>query len=237
MHLLDLPSEVVQRITDRLPLQERLEVHLLCKKFYSMLDIPGYGFDILAGHALALLLFMINNRYEKPGTPTDDDLPSWPVAVEIVTAHPSQTVTVTNMSTGIVCVCVEPNRSLCFLTEESLFRKLAFCGDIVQRVSLKVTKTINVDATAMMHIAQRMAVLLMLLPVKYSGEIKVYTPATEENIVVRKLGFDNRCFYLDSRAPKLTPIYPAMPELSSVLPASTCALSLVMKKDFFTTRW
>ena len=237
MHLLDLPSEVVQYITDQLPLQERLEVHMLCKKFYSMLTTPTPGYDTLGGHALVMLMFMnsmlrINDMHINPASPTGD----WPVTVEVQTVQPSQTVTITRTSPGIFCARVEPNRSLSFFTEECLIRKLAFAGDIVQQASLKVTKTINLTTGALMYMAHKMGDLLMLLPMKYSGEIKVYTfPATEDDIVVRKLCFDNHYIYLDSRAQPF--FYVAQRPRILSLPVTTLALSLLMKKDLFTVHW
>lgn len=229
--LLQLPKELVQRITKRLPTPARVEFHLLCKKLYSDLELTVPKLSSLKGHAHAMLLLLCNRNSLQP----EPEVFGWPVFLEIETRYPSQIVKIVRQSSGVLCVYKQASDSLVFLTEEEVYRKLVFCNDIVHRVTLVVGQDKCLPFTELQHIAYFMSLVLKQLPVKYSGELAVYTDTGCKDVVLRKVNFLAEAYYFDSRRRvDQSPTKQAMPDLYSSLPSSTCALSLVVKEDMYT---
>ena len=228
--MLDLPQELVHYIAAHIPLQARLEFHLLCKKLYSMLLVPIPGLNTLKGHTHAMLLLMCATPSLQP---TEEDF-GWPVFMEIETRHPRQVVTIAKQSQGIVCVRTEPEGHLTFLREEDLFRKMVLCKDVVHKASFVVEEDKQMHLRDLSKLAHLMSKVLAALPVKYSGEITVYTHRRMNDVVLRKVTFEKEEFYFDSRLLD-NPISKAISFQSATpIPASACAMSLVVKEDLYT---
>ena len=228
--MLDLPQELVHYIAAHIPLQARLEFHLLCKKLYSMLLVPIPGLNTLKGHTHAMLLLMCATPSLQP---TEEDF-GWPVFMEIETKNPSQVVKVARQSQGIVCVRTEPEGRLRFLREEQLYRKMVLSKDVVHRASLVIGEDKQMRLLDLSNLTLKMSRVLAALPVKYSGEITVYTRRRINDVVLRKVTFGEEVFYFDSRLVHNPITKPVTMQSATPIPASACAMSLVVKEDLYT---
>ncbi len=231
--LSDLPQELLLRITAYLTQQEGLEFHLLRKSLYSALPIPIPRAISLKGHVHAMLLLLCVPSLQ----PKDEEF-GWPVFMEVETMHPHKVVKIAKQSKGVVCVRTEPVGDMCFLREEQLFRKLAFCQDTVQGASFVIGEEKGLSHSRLQPYVYTMGKILKALPVQYSGEIVVHTKLGLEDITLRKVMFQANTFYFESRTPMASGtscyIRATMPDLYRSLPASACELSLVLKEDMYT---
>lgn len=227
--MLDLPQELVHYIVAHMPLEARLEFHLLCKKLYGMLLVPIPGLSTLKGHAHAMLLMMCATTSLEPA---DADF-GWPVFMEIETTNPSQVVKIARQSKGIVCVRTEPEGQLRFLTERQLYRKMVLSKDVVHRASLVIGGDKQLSTRDLSTLTNKMSKVLAALPVKYSGEIVMYTHSRLDDVVLRKVTFGEEVFYFDSRFTH-NPIAKPVTMQCALPLSSICALSLVVKEDLYT---
>ena len=227
--MLDLPQELVHYIVARLPLDARLEFHLLCKKLYSMMLVPIPGLSTLKGHAHAMLLMMCATPSLQPA---DADF-GWPVFMEIETQNPRQVVRIARQSKGIVCVQdTEPDGQLRFLSEDQLYRKMVLSKDVVHRASLVIGGDKQLSICDLSNLTSKMSRVLAALPVKYSGEIVMYTHSRLDEVVLRKVTFGKEAFYFDSRFlfnPITRPV-----TMQWDIPRNISAVSLVVKEDLYT---
>lgn len=234
--LLHLPIELVQRITDHLPLQDRVEFHLLCKALYAALRVHIPPADTLKGHAHAMLLLMVKEDILAPR----DDETDWRVVLRIETRQPYQVVYIARQSRGIMCVRTDIGDDLRFLTEELLFRKLAMCRDVVYGACLSITEQQRLRAWQLQHLAYNMTMILSKVQDRDTGQLTVLTNPECDALCIRKLFcvkrffFDSFALFIDSRNAPTHPMSSLMPNMYGNFPSTACALSLSISEDMYT---